>query len=228
MMLKFELSNIFKNLYRAFTLAEVLIILGIIGVITAITIPNLISKYQKNTVETKVTKFYSTINQAFKLSIEENGDFTSTVEKNKHLNYNEMVDWLKIYLFPYLQVSSYESCSSISGHSPDGVCVTLRDGGILWISIDNNGGDIVYYANGKRDVNPRNNFQFQFSKYKNDNTVTKNSETYIEPYIFNWDGTKEQLKSGNIWACKPNCTNCGYCTKLLQLNSWKFPNDYPW
>lgn len=40
----------------AFTLAEVLITLGVIGVISAMTIPNLITKYQKITVEVKLKK----------------------------------------------------------------------------------------------------------------------------------------------------------------------------
>ena len=35
---------------KAFTLAEVLITLGIIGVVAAITIPGLIAKYQKETL----------------------------------------------------------------------------------------------------------------------------------------------------------------------------------
>lgn len=55
-----------------------------------------------------------------------------------------------------------------------------------------------------------------------------NSASYIEPYILNWNRTVEHLKTGAIWACKKGCTNCGYCTKLIQLNCWKIPKDYPW
>lgn len=55
-----------------------------------------------------------------------------------------------------------------------------------------------------------------------------NSASYIEPYILNWNGTVEHLKTGAIWACKKGCTNCGYCTKLIQLNGWKIPKDYSW
>lgn len=39
-----------------FTLAEVLITLGIIGVVSAITIPSLISKYEKQATVTKLKK----------------------------------------------------------------------------------------------------------------------------------------------------------------------------
>ena len=41
-----------------FTLAEVLITLGIIGVVAAMTIPNLIAKYQKEQTVVKLKKHY--------------------------------------------------------------------------------------------------------------------------------------------------------------------------
>ena len=40
----------------AFTLAEVLITLGIIGIVAALTIPNVTSKYRKKVVETELKK----------------------------------------------------------------------------------------------------------------------------------------------------------------------------
>ena len=43
----------------AFTLAEVLITLGIIGVIAALTLPGLLAEYSKVVVETKLKKIYS-------------------------------------------------------------------------------------------------------------------------------------------------------------------------
>ena len=48
---------------RAFTLAEVLITLGIIGVVAAITIPTLMANYQKAQYVTALKKAYSQINQ---------------------------------------------------------------------------------------------------------------------------------------------------------------------
>ena len=49
-----------------FTLAEVLITLGIIGVVAAITIPGLITTYRAHQLRAKFLKAYSTIQQAFK------------------------------------------------------------------------------------------------------------------------------------------------------------------
>jgi len=45
----------------AFTLAEVLITLGIIGVVAALTIPSFVAKYQMKTFETAFKKQYSVI-----------------------------------------------------------------------------------------------------------------------------------------------------------------------
>ncbi len=47
----------------AFTLAEILITIGIIGVVAAMTMPALINKYQEKVTVTKVKKFYSLISQ---------------------------------------------------------------------------------------------------------------------------------------------------------------------
>lgn len=50
----------------AFTLSEVLITLGIIGVVSVMTIPTLISKYQKHIIEANLQESYSIIQQVMK------------------------------------------------------------------------------------------------------------------------------------------------------------------
>ena len=51
---------------RAFTLAEILITLGIIGVVAAMTIPSLITSYKAYRYRTQFLKSYSTLQQIFK------------------------------------------------------------------------------------------------------------------------------------------------------------------
>lgn len=53
---------------KAFTLAEVLITLGIIGVVAAMTMPALINKYQSKVFETAFKKQYSVIQNAIEYS----------------------------------------------------------------------------------------------------------------------------------------------------------------
>lgn len=57
----------------AFTLAEVLITLGIIGVIAALTVPTLVSKYKEKVTVTKLKKVNSILNNAMLSAINEYG-----------------------------------------------------------------------------------------------------------------------------------------------------------
>ena len=218
--------KILKHMIKkcAFTLAEVLITLGIIGVVAAITIPSLVTNYQKHVVETKLAKFNSTMNQAMRLSMVDNGDPDGWLERNHNYSYPETVEFMNTYFLPYMKYIKTEPSSS-----QNGIRVILLDGSYFSFSVTQDGGDIVYYVNGKTEINPRNKFQYQFTKRADLSGWEKvNSSGYIEPYVFMWNGNVTHLKNGNTWACKKGCTNCGYCTKLIQLNGWKIPKDYPW
>lgn len=57
----------------AFTLAEVLITLGIIGVVAALTLPSLIQKYQDQVLENQLKKTYSTISQGIQKAMADDG-----------------------------------------------------------------------------------------------------------------------------------------------------------
>lgn len=57
--------------FSGFTLAEVLITLGIIGVVAAMTIPTLMAKIQNRQYATAYRKAYSTLNQALKSANED-------------------------------------------------------------------------------------------------------------------------------------------------------------
>lgn len=67
----FTLAEVFspypkgRNLF-AFTLAEVLITLGIIGVVASLTLPALIQNQQKSALEVATKKFYTNMSQAIK------------------------------------------------------------------------------------------------------------------------------------------------------------------
>ncbi len=61
----------YKN---GFTMAEVLITIGIIGLVAAMTLPTVVNKYQERVTVTKVTKFYSIMNQAILQATTEHGN----------------------------------------------------------------------------------------------------------------------------------------------------------
>lgn len=56
-----------KKVHFGFTLAEVLITLGVIGVVAAITIPNLMTEIKAKKLKTQFTKSYSVVQQAIRL-----------------------------------------------------------------------------------------------------------------------------------------------------------------
>ena len=62
-----------KKKFSAFTLAEVLIALTIIGVAAALTVPALIQRTQKQEYVSALQKVYSTLSQATNMIIAENG-----------------------------------------------------------------------------------------------------------------------------------------------------------
>ena len=86
-----------------FTLAEVLITLGIIGVVAALTIPGLITKCKEMQYRTIYKKVYSSLNQALKYAQEDDGiDLTLTVTKDSfgtpmNANVGEIFKYLSRY-----------------------------------------------------------------------------------------------------------------------------------
>ena len=66
-------SHVSLSPKTAFTLAEVLITLGIIGVVAAMTMPALVVNYQKKSLATQTQKFYSMMSQAVKQYMADEG-----------------------------------------------------------------------------------------------------------------------------------------------------------
>lgn len=74
---------------KAFTLAEVLITLGIIGIVAAMTLPTVISNHKKKTIETRLQKFYSVANQAIKLSELKNAQ--KSIGQHVQMGFNNLI-----------------------------------------------------------------------------------------------------------------------------------------
>ena len=95
---KQKLSYIRKN--KAFTLAEVLITLVIIGVIAAITVPILHSSYKKQETVSRLKKAYSTIQQStYKIALKEGlpvGDFSFMQDDDFFHAFKETVNRNKV------------------------------------------------------------------------------------------------------------------------------------
>ena len=89
-------GNIIKRC--AFTLAEVLITLTVIGIVATLTIPAVSYSYQKKALYTAFTKEYNTIAEAANMAAGEESPVT--------WNYGgDMNDFIDEYLIPYLKVT---------------------------------------------------------------------------------------------------------------------------
>ncbi len=89
---------------KAFTLAEVLITLGIIGVVAAMTLPTLIQNQQKRSLEVATQKFYSTMSQAVKKYMADEGvdDLRNTPIAGSSGETDEVLE--KLFLNKYLKI----------------------------------------------------------------------------------------------------------------------------
>ena len=119
-----------------FTLAEVLITLGIIGVVAAITIPILMTNYKKHVIETELKEFYSIMNQALKLSEYDNEDMdgwewshSTKRDDNGNVQWNKSdYEWFQKYLQPYLKSSTLKDSYHLYCVWYDGFAVEFING----------------------------------------------------------------------------------------------------
>lgn len=144
----------------AFTLAEVLITLGIIGVVAAMTIPTLITNYKAKRLHSQFLKSYSTVQQAFKMM--ENDDVSldpSTYSNNFYetfMNYLSGATDCRYKSNPQCYhggkgYTSYDGKASVTSWIFDDGMIALQDGtlllfdnglnntGIIYVSVDLNG-----------------------------------------------------------------------------------------
>lgn len=63
------------KILKGFTLAEVLITLGIIGIVAAMTMPSLISNYKNKAIDAQFKRVYSNIYNAMKMIESRDGTF---------------------------------------------------------------------------------------------------------------------------------------------------------
>ena len=218
-----------RNEKSAFTLAEVLITLGVIGVIAAMTIPTLSANYRKQEVVSKLKKVYSMVNQAIKLSEVEYGeqanwDMDCGVSGSIKCTKEEAIEKFNKYIGKHLEIIKTDIGQNGT------FLVYLKDGSILsvryWLY------DYGFYINKNAIINEKpgiNYFRFRFNaKLPAGQDLGKNRDFgkgTFEPYYRNWNGTREQLVSGDLYSCDGN--EPAYCAKLIQYDGWQIKDDYP-
>ena len=228
-----------RNINNGFTMAEVLITLGIIGVVVAMTLPALVQKYRTHVVETRLKKFYSIINQAVLLSKNANGDFEGWTywikeEQDEDGNYINKVEdadkSFQLYLAPYLNILYKKELTDANGRKR--FLYELTDGSTFAFQFHENREIIFYPSNAEKCIKlPKSEsfgvcaFAFQFYPINNTARWKYLYAKGVEPYLHNWDGKDESLYTGSLYSCDGESPN--YCTAIIARNGWKVPKNYP-
>ena len=221
----------------AFTLAEVLITLGIIGVVSAMTIPTLMANHRKKVVETKLEKIYSVMNQAINLTNAEYGDVTNWIidcgrSDSPTCSINEVENWFNSTIGKHLETLKTGKIKNKT-NTYDILLIYLKDGSILGVT--NYIYDMFFYVNSDAISNTqsgKNYFLFRFNpillSHQNNEEAQKDLKYSLkptfEPYSNYWNGTREQLIDGHSFSC---AQNHAFCAKLIQYDGWKISKDYP-
>ena len=100
---------------KGFTLAEVLITLGIIGIVAAMTIPTLMQKYYEKQTVSRLKETYSILTQALKLCGEENGypeewGITGRNEESTAIIAEKIMPYLKINIDCGMKMEKSDKC----------------------------------------------------------------------------------------------------------------------
>ncbi len=216
----------------AFTLAEVLITLGIIGVVAAMTLPTLINNYKKQQTIAQLKKAYSEISQVFQRAEADHetmdtwdfSAYTNQYEKSKYFADN--------YFLPYIKTikicepastecissnSSYNFDNSIAGITTGGYSFIVRvDNELLilggWINVDVNGPN-----QGPNEID-KDIFELKFvlkdGSIDSGGNVTKKGINFRGLQFAN-PLTREQLIRKK------------YCAALIMVDGWQISRDNP-
>ena len=207
-----------------FTLSEILITLGVVGVVSAMTLPTLINNYQKMQTVNQLKSTYTLVYNALKRAEVDYGDIkTWEMEEDPEVFADK-------YLKPYLKI--------VDEFDNDKIIIKRMNGKLL-----NEGKNFKHYtlANGgslslayNTSSTPRMNIFIDINGLKEPNRIgfdifgyAYKSSIGFGP-ICNFRTDREYYKTaGSNDACKAGKGgNC--CSTMIMHDGWKIENDYPW
>ena len=226
-----------QKFFVAFTLAEVLVVLGVIGVIAASTIPTLINNYQKQETVERLKIAYNILSVAIQQSQMDNGpistwDMTGTTVADYGV-------FAEAYILPYLSIvkrcqtqttecwaqkclllnkstNSYFSAASNTSYS-----VILSNGMVMGFWPRNTWAEIYVDINGKKGPNIMGKDQF-------DMTMSKTATLNRGLYFYGQGQSRTALMTTGYPCAKIGSLAGWYCGAVIFLDGWQIADDYPW
>lgn len=197
------------------------------------TLPTVINSYNKKAVETRLARFYTMFNQAIEMSIAENGDMkywyqdlpSFLTQGDDGQWTSEGLVWFNKYIGKYMPISKV---------SPSPIRTPmfyLNDGSVFLFMNEGTTRDYFFYtkdpgkclkqfggntSEARKAAVGKCAFAFIFDP----TSFNEHKNKGLEPYAYGWNGTTDELYQN----CK---SDGGFCTKLIQINGWKIPKDYP-
>ena len=246
-------TSYFSRKRTAFTLAEVLITLGIIGIVAAMTLPSLINEYKKKEVETRLAHTYSTMTQAFKLAEADNGEsqyWTKNIAGSSNISDMSIVDdFLTAYFIPYLNFNTkIEAIDGyglkkfgydiryFNGYQMNEMRIMRLNNGVIlfWGMFIGRQGicalHIVLDINGTKGPNRIGSDLFDMTYSLYDGELFMSGEKNIDGDKLTY--SKKQNYQQLLDNCKRTTTPDYFapnysCGAVIKLNGWKIPKDYP-
>lgn len=226
---------------KGFTLAEVLITLGIIGVVAALTLPSLITNYRKKQTVAQLKKVYSELSQAAQMSVVQNGDM-------KNWNYNlSGEEFFNTYLSNFIKMGS----QTVEDAKKAGV-VYIKASGEEEVSFTNlyDSGKIFTLASGSQIImdtvsnltTTRQTVLVDLNGFKKPNRIGVDvfafSVTHNGVQTYKWDDgetvdiirDRETLHNGpsrHNYQCNSDGRGM-WCAAMIEKDGWEIKNDYPW
>jgi len=211
--IRVELMIVITNKNKAFTLAEILITLTIIGVIAALTIPTLLQNKNEQELKTAYKKMYATLSQAAARLVSDSGGtlkgdlnyvnrFTPYLNVSKICSNSEIYGncWHKMGEFKYLKGTP------VTGYG-DEMGMVLSDGSLLFF-----GNKSIDCSNAIYGVATCAVIRFDVNGFKKPNTFGKDIfDIHLFPTTIKPLGIPEDSFNPNT-DCSPTGTgqSCGY------------------
>lgn len=206
---------------KAFTLAEVLITLGVIGIVAALTMPALVANYQKKVLVTRMQKInaiWATAGSV--LEAEGLGQDRSMLTTNYSLD--EIEEWWNVNFAEQIKTVNTKKLSR-------GLTVAFPDGsGAFFYNYAPSAGMTVYHiwcVNAKDCMDMDDS---SLSTLGNGKTIFPGGLTGRAYRSASDEGgviTREYL----VENCAANpSTRDSNCAALIKYDGWEIKDDYPW
>ena len=203
-----------------FTLAEVLITLGIIGIVAALTMPSLIANHRKKVTAVRLKQFSSVWQQAYLDVYIENGtenywgtlvalDSQSALDFYNE-NFGKFITTTEVRKSKYGIVGAFPSGSGFYFYRWDGSYETSARTYLTFCPYYKDCVELAESASpieGESIVDGKKSFAFY---------VTGKTPAYA------LTGGRDELLE------KCSGTAKGYCTTLIEYDGWQISKDYPW